>query len=120
MSTLPVWLRVALFTFGATGSWFFIYRYMRTYRWWSTALGRHMIAFSAIVGAWFTYIPIVLIWPQIPGRNAIGTVLIVVLVLTVWWRVWMFERLRRAVRKENRTVTNPVQRALGRRAPKNA
>lgn len=100
MTTLPVWLRVALFAFGALGSWLFIYRYMRTYRWWTTELGRHMIAFSAVVGAWFTYIPFILLWPDFPGRAAIGTVLLVVLVFTVWWRVWMFERLRGKLRRK--------------------
>ncbi|MGW3992344.1 putative phage holin [Amycolatopsis sp. NPDC004772] len=98
MTTLPAWLRgvyIGLLSFGALGSWLFVVRYMISFKWWSTELGRHMITFSANVGAWFTYFLAVIIWPDLPGKTAIRTVLFIVLVFAVWWRVVMFERLRR-------------------------
>jgi hypothetical protein len=98
MTTLPTWLRVAYFALlgtGALAGWAFVVRYMATYKWWSTELGRHLVVFSADVSAWFTFFLAVLIWPEFPGKTAIQSVLFVVLVAAVVWRFVMFERLRR-------------------------
>lgn len=98
MTTLPTWLQVVylvLLGTGALAGWAFVIRYMITYKWWSTELGRHLVVFSSVVSSWFTYFLIVVIWPDLPGKTAIRTILFVVLVAATVWRFWMFERLRR-------------------------
>lgn len=98
MTTLPTWLQVVYFALLAAGvlaGWAFVYRYMRTYRWWKTELGRHLITFSSCLAAFETYYLLVLIFPDLPGKTAIRTALFVVLTAAIVWRLWMFERIRR-------------------------
>jgi hypothetical protein len=96
--TLPTWLRVAyyaLLVLGAVAGWTFILRYVTTYRWWSTELGRHLVTFSGCLAAFETYYFAALIWPHFPGKEFLRAVLFLILTAAVLWRLVMFERLHR-------------------------
>jgi hypothetical protein len=98
MTALPTWLQVVyyfLLGVGALAGWGFVIRYMMTFKWYTTELGRHLITFSTCVSAWFLYFLIILIWPDLPGKTAIRTILFVALDFAIVWRLVMFERLRR-------------------------
>jgi hypothetical protein len=98
MTTLPTWLQVVYFVLlvvGVLAGWTFVIRYMVSFRWWSTELGRHLVTFSSCLAAFETYYLLVLAWPDLPGKTAIRTVLFVVLTGLVVWRLVMFERYRR-------------------------
>ncbi|OLE27966.1 MAG: hypothetical protein AUG44_08740 [Actinobacteria bacterium 13_1_20CM_3_71_11] len=102
MDVLPQ-LRVVfevLLVVGALASWGFVIRYTATYRWWETEIGRHLISWSSVVGAFLTYYVLVFIWPTIPGRMWIRLFLFVALIAVIVWRLVMFERLRWRSKKE--------------------
>jgi len=108
MTTLPAWLQavyIVLLVTGSLAGWAFVIRYMVTYRWWTTELGRHLITFSACVAAFESYYLLILIWPGLPGRTAIRTCLFVLLTVAVVWRWWMFERIRWQTRKDRKGTT---------------
>jgi hypothetical protein len=97
MTSLPGWLETLYFvllSIGAVGCWWFVARYVTTFRWYSTPLGAHLVVFSSIVGAWFTYFLAVFIWPDLPGKTAIRSALFVILTVAVVWRVVLFEVVR--------------------------
>ncbi len=93
----PVWAAVAyallglgvLFTFG------FIARYVTNLPWSRTEEGRHLVAMSANVGAFFVLYSVLAVWPDFPGRNAIRMTLFVVLVANCGRRWWLLERYLR-------------------------
>lgn len=87
---------------GAVCSWVFIARYMTAYRWWETEFGPHIIAWSSIVGGFYTYYAVVVIWPQLPGRALIRLVLFALMTVAIIWRLAMFERVRWQSRKGDR------------------
>lgn len=103
MTTLPTWLQVVylvLLVTGALAGWVFVGRYMQTYRWFSTELGRHLITFSSCLAAFESYYVLALIFPNLPGKTAIRTGLFIVLTVAIVWRLVMFERLRRATKRK--------------------
>jgi hypothetical protein len=111
MTGLPEWLRTVytvLLLIGVAASWGFVARYTTTYRWWKDVMGVHLITFSTIVGLFFSYFAVLVIWPGLPGKTAIRTVLFIALTATIVWRLFIFERVRHQDRK---TSTNPEERS---------
>jgi hypothetical protein len=104
MTILPPWLvhtYKTLLIIGAVACWGFTFRYVTKFKM-TTDIGRHLVAMSTVVGAFLTYSAIATIWPGVPGRVWIRTVLFIALVVTLVWRWVMFERLLRKIDKENR------------------
>ena len=104
MNPVPPWLMYtyeALLFVGAFSCWGFIFRYVTKFKM-STPIGRHLVAMSAIVGAFLTYAAIATIWPGAPGRVWIRTILFIALVVALVLRWVMFERLLRKIDKEGK------------------
>lgn len=104
-ATLPPWLRVLteiVLIIGAVASWLFIFRYMAKFRWWTTDIGRHLIAVSACLGAFYSYSAVAVVWPDVPGRVWVRGVLFVLITITIVWRLIMFERVQRQLRKDKK------------------
>lgn len=90
---LPLWARVLAFgllTIGTSASWIFVGWYGCTRAWSSSAMGRHIIAFSSVVAAFFTLYLVLMIWPNLPGRSTIRFTLLICLVGVVVWRLVIF------------------------------
>lgn len=100
LPTWQRWVNDALLLAGVLASWGFIARYTQTYRWWRTDLGAHLVTFSACVGAFYTYFAVVLIWPGLPGKAIIRTVLFVALTAAMVWRWAIFEQVRRQTKRD--------------------
>lgn len=104
ISTYPLGWQIyalVLLTVGIIGCWAFVYRYARTYRWWTNEFGRHLIAFSACLGLFLTFYAVITAYPRLPGAAAIRLTLFTVLVAVIVWRLWLFERIRRAEEKQD-------------------
>lgn len=106
MNGLPLWQWIVnvgmLLVGGAAGSWF-IARYAMTYRWWKNEWGRHIITFSGCVTLFYLYFILVVIWPNLPGKALIRSVLFLCLTLAIVWRAAMFERTRHKTRTAQRS-----------------
>jgi hypothetical protein len=89
-----------LLVVGTAASWGFVGYYATTYRWWLTEIGRHLITMSSIVGAFYLYFLVFLVWPALPGRAVIRFALFVALTATLVWRLAVFSRHRLAERTE--------------------
>lgn len=95
MTTVSGPLRVfymILLVFGSVGCAWFVARYVTHFRWWKTEIARHLIAMSSCLGLFFLYFIIVMIFPGLPGKTWIRSVLFVGTVACVIWRVVIFER----------------------------
>jgi hypothetical protein len=77
----------------------FIAWYMKTEPWSQTETGRHLVSFSASVGAFFTLYLLLALFPDLPGKGLIRIVLLIVLVGNCVWRLILFARYRRDERR---------------------
>lgn len=98
---------LVLLAIGLLGCWAFVYRYVRTYKWWNNEFGRHLIAFSSCLGAFLTFYAVMAVWPELPGRGAIRLVLFTALVAVIVWRLVLFERIKRAEDRVRRDPSSP-------------
>lgn len=55
-------------------------------------IGRHMIAMSANVGAFFALYLAMAVWPDLPGRNAIRFGLFIAIVANCGWRWYLYRK----------------------------
>lgn len=77
----------------------FLGRYMTRLPWTSTPEGRHLVAMSANIGAFFLVYLVQAVWPDMPGRRYIMLGLLLVLVANCTSRWLLLERyLRRRKR----------------------
>ena len=85
---------------GAAGCWYFVAAYWVTTRgdWHRTAMGRHVMQFTANLGLLMTLIVAARIWPTYPGRQAVTLAAFAVLVVQIWHRVVLMHRAQHADR----------------------
>lgn len=98
----PVWSLVAyiLLGLGVVAVAWFLGRYMTKLPWAQTEEGRHLVAFSASVGAFFVLYLLLAVWPTLPGRSVIRFTLLTALIVNCWWRVWLLEKHLRERRQQ--------------------
>lgn len=101
IQALPLWASLLGYALLALGLIFvlgFLLRYRGTVRWRGlTEEGRHLIAMSANIGAFFVVYLVIAIWPDLP-RGLVSTIrlsLLLGLVINCGWRWWLLERYRR-------------------------
>lgn len=95
VEALPLWAKLIAYAVLGTGwlaSAWFIARYGTTRPWFGSEVGRHLMAMSISVGAFFTLYLALAIWPEFPGRTVIRFALLILLVTTVVWRAIIFEK----------------------------
>jgi hypothetical protein len=91
---------------GALACWAFVTLYTIHYRWWRNQFGRYLVAFSASLGALLTHILVFSIWPDLPWRVPVRTVLFGLVVAVLVHQLFLFLRVIRADRtKPERHVT---------------
>ena len=93
--TLPVfWELVAygVLGWGLLAVLLFLGRYTTSLPWTSTPEGRHLVAMSANIGAFFLVFLVQAAWPGLPGRRYILLALLLGLVASCTWRWIMLER----------------------------
>ena len=90
MMTLTTVLAVA----GAGGCWYFVgaYHWLTGGDWRRTAAGRHLMAFTATLGALLTWIIVARVWPDWPARRVVSLLLFAALVGQVVWRCVLLHR----------------------------
>lgn len=104
---------VTLFAYGVL-AWgllvvlLFIGRYAAKLRWRSTEEGRHLVAMSGSVGAFFVLYLVQAFVPDIPGRPWILVSLLVILVAVCTWRWILLEKHLRARRRA--ALLNPGEK----------
>jgi hypothetical protein len=109
IDALPLWAK--LLAYGVLGvgwvaSVWFIARYGATRPWFRSEIGRHLMAMSVAVGAFFTLYLVLAVWPTFPGRTVIRFVLLILLVAAVVWRSIIFERQDRRDRAELKRINS--------------
>lgn len=90
----PAWAAIAYALLGI-GLFFvagFLIRYMTRLPWAESPEGRHLVAVSANVGAFFALYLALTIWPEFPGRTAVRMALFVAIVINCGWRWWLLEK----------------------------
>jgi len=75
----------------------FIVIYTRRAKWWRNDVGRNLVTMSASLGGLLGYSALAFLWPGIPGRVIIRTVLFLSLTAAVIWRVVVFHRIGREI-----------------------
>lgn len=95
------WVFLALLVIGAVASWSFIGYYTYKFSWWRNSLGQNLVSFSGIVGVFYTWYLVLFIWPDIPYRNAVRTILFLALTLVVVWRTALFVKITRELERSN-------------------
>lgn len=70
----------------------FVGRYTASLPWYTSEEGRHLVAMSANIGAFFLVYLAQVIWPDMPFRRQILIGLLVLLVANCTWRWIMLER----------------------------
>jgi hypothetical protein len=77
----------------------FLVDYSVKMNWTADPIGRHLVAMSANVGAFFLLYLALAIWPQFPGRNVIRFLLLIAIVTNCGVRWLLFRREYRAARR---------------------
>jgi hypothetical protein len=104
-SDLPSWainIRRILLPVAACAAWWFVFRYTTTWPWWRNAIGRSMAAMAVSLGSLLTYFGVVGVWPNFPGHQWVRFGLFVALTVVLVEQVYMFERLRLLIPREER------------------
>lgn len=94
MRSLPlVWELVAygVLGWGLLAVLLFLGRYTTNLPWFSSEEGRHLVAMSANIGAFFVVYLVQAVW-EFPGRGVVMLVLLVGLVASCTWRWLLLER----------------------------
>lgn len=97
MSGAWKWFYEIMLLVGVGASWTFVGWYTARFRWWANELGRHVISFSACVGAFYTWYAVSVFWPGIPGRNLVRLFLFLAMTFVVVWRLVVFVRVARKI-----------------------
>jgi len=105
-ATWLAWLTYVALGAAALACWSFVTLYTVHYRWWRNQFGRYLVAFSASLGALMTHIFVYSIWPDIPFRVQVRTVLFLTLVFVIVHQLMLFVRVIRADR------TKPERHAM--------
>lgn len=73
---------------GALGCWYFVivYHWKTRGDWWRNPGGRHVMQFTANLGALLTLIVAARLWPDYPGRAWVTLGLFGALVVQILWR----------------------------------
>lgn len=103
IEALPIWAKMLAYTvlgIGWLATVVFVGWYGWTRPWYLSDVGRHLMAMSGCVGAFFTLYLLLAIWPELPGRSIVRLVLLVLLVATVVHRLVLLARQDRADRQE--------------------
>jgi len=99
IQTLPLWGQILGYGLLILGTVFvagFLIRYRHFTPWPNlTEEGRHLIAMSANIGAFFVVYLALIIWPEFPGRSFIRIGLLVGLVANCGWRWRLLEKANR-------------------------
>jgi hypothetical protein len=79
---------------GAVACWYFVVVYHWTTRgdWRRTPVGRHLMAFTANLGALFVLIVVARLWPDYPLRPQITLVFFAAVVAQLAWRCVLLHR----------------------------
>jgi hypothetical protein len=97
INSLPTWLSVVAYAVLVLGVYFgtgFIVDYVVHTRH-IDEVGRHMVAMTANVVAFFVLYLVLAIWPDLPGRGLIRFVLLITIVANVGWRWHLYRKGRR-------------------------
>lgn len=105
LASLPTGYRVLVYLLlgeGIVACWAFVVLYSLSFRWWRNAVGRHLVALSACLGALLSFYGLLVFWPDLPGKDAIRGVLFLSLIAVINQRLWVFGRYDLARRREQR------------------
>jgi hypothetical protein len=82
---------------GALACWYFVAAYHLTTGgdWRRNPLGRHLMAYTANMGALFLLIVAARLWPTYPGRTEVTVVFYTLLVAQIIWRCVLLHRAQR-------------------------
>jgi hypothetical protein len=75
----------------------FLARYTTTEPWFSTDAGRHLVSFSANVGAFFTLWLVLTVFPDLPFQGPIRFILLIAIVSNCVWRLVILVRTQKQV-----------------------
>ena len=110
------WVYLIELSIGTLAGWLFIIGYSFTYQWWRSSVATHVVAFSAVVTAFYTlYLGRTLFSPGMAAGSTGGGfgmfrfILFTLLTAVVVWRLVVFvpERLRA---EQRAAVVRPVRR----------
>lgn len=71
------------------------YQWLTGGDWWHSPAGRHLMEFTATLGAVFALIAAARFWPTYPGRDLLATLVFGALVGQVVWRIVLLHRAQR-------------------------
>lgn len=105
INAMPVEWQVFAYTVLGLGTVFvlgFLIEYMVRLPWASSPEGRHLVAMSANVGAFFVLYLVLAVWPEFPGRGIARIGLLVAIVANCGVRWWLLRRhLRTPARQQH-------------------
>lgn len=90
----PAWRAIAYAVLGL--GWLsvvvFLVLYCGTRPWFRSEMGRHLVAFTACVGGFFTLYLALGIWPDLPFAGALRITLLFAIVAVCVWRLVLYLR----------------------------
>jgi len=113
ISALPLPWAIFAYSVLGLGLFFvlgFLGRYTTSLPWARTEEGRHLVAVSANIGAFFLLYTVLAIWPDFPGRGGLRIVLLVAIVANSGWRWWLLEKHLKERRKSGLHATDATRR----------
>lgn len=109
INSLPAWMSAIAYAILALGVFFgvgFIVDYV-THTMHIDEIGRHMVAMTANVVAFFVLYLLLAVWPDLPGRGGVRFALLIAIVINMGWRWRLYRKGRRAF------LLNPPDRCPG-------
>lgn len=85
---------------GILASAYKIILYVRTQKNWWNPIAQVILVLSGALGAIFTWVLLVRLWPTIPGRNVIGFILFSVVVSATVWEAYTLQKLFKVVKRD--------------------
>lgn len=91
----------ALVTLGAFFNLGIAWLYIKTQRtWYRNDFGKIIVTLSLCEGIFFSWYILVILWPEIPGRNIVRNILFASLVLVTGYRFFTMLRLNRIIKRD--------------------
>ena len=69
-------------------------------RWQNSEMGRHVMGYSVVVAFLYFQAVVGIWWPTYPGQKYAGLLLASLMMIVIWWRVIVFGRIRRRMKRE--------------------
>lgn len=105
---------IGLLGIGTLCSFGLVFLYIRTQRgWWKHPIGKILVSLAAIDGLFYGWYLLITLWPQIPGRALVRTVLFTIMTAAIVYRFVAFLKMQPVMRRDKQLRESGAKPPVG-------